>query len=281
MFPPGLPCPETMKEDQRIDLSLRFDRLVQSVADLETLADAFSLPELKDGERIHLSSIPTAAEIRRRTGNTVIPTITLRDSNRQSLMGQISFCLFSGIENIQVVRGDAYDSGSPRHPRNVYDYSKVSDFVASIRRLESHLTNAPKICVLAPINLSKLSNNHYVRTIKDRERSGVDIFVTESNFEDTESYITRVQKARDLGVNATMIHSVFPLRDYDDAISCVRKFGWKVPEDELHGLKAKGTQFGIETARQRYFGLVDRKEITQGASISTRGNPELVRQIIS
>ncbi|MFI5420627.1 MAG: hypothetical protein ACHQ1H_06635, partial [Nitrososphaerales archaeon] len=77
------------------------------------------------------------------------------------------------------------------------------------------------------------------------------------------------------------IHNIFPFRDYEDAISCIDKFGWKVSSEELHGLKTGGPKFGIEMARARYFGLLDEKDISQGACISTRGNADLIRQVVA
>lgn len=279
IFPPGLPAPGYLKRDSRIDLSVRFERLVESMSELEALADAFSLPELRDGSRIHLNSISVATELTRKTASTVIPTLTLRDSNRQSLLGTVAFAMFSGLENIQVVRGDPYLSKSD--PKNVYDFGKVASFVELFREVESHVSPARKACVLAPINLTRISGEDYLRMARQRELSGVDIFVTESLFEETSSNLDRVIYARDKGVTAPIVHNIFPLKSYEDAITCINKFGWKISDEELHLLKTEGPSFGVERARQRYFGLLDRKEISQGACISTRGNTEVVRQIVS
>ncbi|MDA4112159.1 MAG: methylenetetrahydrofolate reductase [Thaumarchaeota archaeon] len=279
IFPPGFPTPNNMKPGQKIDLSVRFETIVQNIADLEALSDAFSLPELRDDSRVHLNSVAVAAELIRRTGSAVIPTITLRDSNKQNLLGTISFAIFSGVENIQIVRGDPYASHS--ESRNVYDISKISTLISIIRKLESHLLNLQKTCVFAPINLSKISIDSYFKMAKQREVSGVDIFVTESLFEDTNVYLRRVAELRDLGFRAPIIHNIFPFRDYEDAMACVKRFGWNVSAEELHGLKTKGPKFGVEMARKRYFGLVDRKEISQGACISSRGNADLIRQIVA
>jgi 5,10-methylenetetrahydrofolate reductase len=281
IFPPGLPVPSRMKPEQKIDLSVRFESIVKNLGDLEALADAFSLPELRDGSRIHLNSIGVAAELIRRTGSAIVPTITLRDSNRQNLLGTIAFAIFSGIQNLQVVRGDPYDSLSGTAPKNVYDFSKIGTLVSVIRKLESHLTNSDPLCILAPINLSKISDAQYFSMVKERELAGVNIFVTESLFEDTEVYLDRISKLRVLGVRVPIIHNIFPFRDYEDAISCIDKFGWKVSSEELHGLKTGGPKFGIEMARARYFGLLDEKDISQGACISTRGNADLIRQVVA
>ena len=62
IFPPGMPAPGSIKSNQRIDLSVRFERIVESIGQLEALADAFSLPELRDGSRIHLNSVSVAAD---------------------------------------------------------------------------------------------------------------------------------------------------------------------------------------------------------------------------
>lgn len=279
IFPPGLPAPGLIKPDRKIDLSVRFERIVESIEQLEALADAFSLPELRDGSRIHLNSVSVAAEMKRRTNSSVIPTITLRDSNRQNLLGTVAYAMLAGLENIQIVRGDPY--ASHFEPKNVYDFSKIASFVTIIRELESHLSGVERTCILAPVNLRRIFEPDYVKIARQREESGVDIFVTESLFEDTGVYLDRVTAARDSGVKIPIIHNVFPFKDYDDAVTCVQKFGWKISEEELHGLKTQGSKFGTEMARKRYLGLLDRKEISQGACISTRGNIDIVRQIVN
>ncbi len=279
IFPPGLPAPGLIKPERKIDLSVRFDRIVESLSQLEAVADAFSLPELRDGSRIHLNSVAVAAELMRRSSSSVIPTITLRDSNRQNLLGTVAFAIFAGLENIQIVRGDPYASAG--EPKNVYDYSKIASFITIFRELESHLSNVQKTCILAPVNLRKISEPEYVRLTRQRELAGVDIFVTESLFEDAPIYLDKVILAREKGVKIPIVHNIFPLKDYADAIMCIQKFGWKISEEELHGLKTEGPKFGVESARKRYFGLLDRKELSQGACISTRGNTDVVRQILS
>ena len=78
-----------------------------------------------------------------------------------------------------------------------------------------------------------------------------------------------------------LIHNIFPFRDYEDAVACKQKYGWKVSSEELHGLKTKGPKYGLEVAKKRYYDLLDRRDIVEGVCISTRGNPELVRLITS
>jgi 5,10-methylenetetrahydrofolate reductase len=268
-----------MKDSQRFDLSLRFERLVESVSELGALADAFSLPELKDGVRIHLNTVAIASELKKRTGSDIIPTVTLRDANKQSILGLISYAMFAGLENLQIVRGDPYFEESV--PKNVYDISKVSNLVRLVRKIESHSADSDSMCILAPINMMKSNSRQYVKTIKDRQESGVDVFVTESLFENTDRYLERVVKLRRDGIKAPLIHNIFPFRDYDDAVACKQKFGWDISREELHGLKTKGPKYGLEVARQRYYDLLDRRDIAEGVCISTRGNPELVRQITS
>ncbi len=190
IFPPGLPAPGLIKAGRTIDLSVRFDRIVESISQLETVADAFSLPELRDSTRIHLNSASVASELRRRTTSSVIPTITLRDSNRQNLLGTVMYAIYAGLENIQIVRGDPYRIRG--EPKNVYDFSKIARLVTTIRELESHLSNVPPTCLLAPINLRRISDPEYVKLARQREIAGVNIFVTESLFEDPSVYLDRV-----------------------------------------------------------------------------------------
>lgn len=281
LFPPSLPTPASTNAPQKFDLSFRFERLVENIFELETLADAFSFPELKDASRVHLNSIALASELKRLTSNDVIPTITLRDSNRHGLLGLIAYALFAGLDNLQIVRGDPYDTNSKGQPKNVYDFSTVSSLVKIVRKIESCLSNVQKLCILAPINLLKTNDQEYMETVKNRESAGIDIFVTESLFEDIEKYLDRVSRIRRLGVKSPIIHSVFPFKSYEDAVSCVNKFGWKVSDEELHQLKTKGGEYGLDIARDRYHKLLERRDLAEGACISTRGNVELARRITS
>lgn len=276
LFPPGLPAPDSMTESQHFDISLRFERLVESVSDLGAIADAFSLPELKDGVRIHLNTLAVAIELKRRTGSEVIPTITLRDSNKQSILGLLSYGIFAGLENIQIVRGDPYTDSLPK---NVYDFSKVSDLVSAVRKIESHSSAEENLCILAPIDVTNLKDKSYVDTIRKRAASGVDIFVTESLFENIDKHLDRISTLRDLGVMTPIIHNIFPFRDYQDALTCVRKFGWKVSRAELDALRTHGHGYGLKVARERFLDLLDRQDDVEGVCISTRGNPELVKMI--
>lgn len=281
MFPPGLPSTEFMAKTQKYDLSLRFERLAESIGKLESLADAFLLPELKDTRRIHLNSIGIATELKKRTGNDIIPTITLRDSNRQSLLGTIAYGIYAGIENILLVRGDPYDSKSEREPKNVYDFKKISSLVTAVRSLEEHLSSNGRLCIITPINLAKSKDKSYLEVLRKRQTSGVDLFLAEQMFEGINSYIKRIDSVRRAGISLPIIHNIFPLKDYDDAVSCIEKFGWTISSSELRTLKAKGAGFGLEMARKRYQWLLDRKDGAQGVCISTRGDPENARLITS
>ncbi len=280
MFPPGLPTPELMNSSQSIDLSLRFDKLAESIDKLQSRADAFSLPELKDGDRIHLNSVGIATELKRRTGNDVIPTITLRDANRQNLLGSVAYAIYAGIENILLVRGDPY-SEETGNPKNVYDLKKISSLVSSVRMLEEHLSNQVRLCVITPINLTKSRELGYLKTIKQRESSGVDIFLAEQMFENINTYVHRIQDIRRAGIKAPIIHNIFPLKSYEDAVKCIEKFGWTISQSELRDLKSGGSSIGLEMARKRYHSLIDRQDTIQGACISTRGDPETARLITS
>ncbi len=277
IFPPVLPSPDEVTKEQKFDLNLRFERILQGIMRTEHLADAFSLPELKDGNRIHLNTVGIATEIKRRTGIAVIPTITLRDSNKHNLLGTISFALFAGIENLLIVRGDPYSNEQSKEPKNVYDISKVSNLISTARKMESHISNDRELCILSPINLAKSDDESYLNTVKEREYSGVDIFLAEQMFDDTESYLGRIEKVREFGISRPIVHSIFPIKDYEDGVNLVDKFGWKISEFELANLKKEGPRYGLDMARQRYRALLHRKDLAQGVSISTRGNPEVAR----
>jgi 5,10-methylenetetrahydrofolate reductase len=280
MFPPGIPSPEIVRGLAKYNLGIRFDRLIESIEKLESLADAFCLPELNDGRRIHLDSVGIATELKRRTGNDIVPTVTLRDANRQHLMGSISFALFAGLENMMLVRGDPYQGGNGE-PKNVYDWKSVSSLVKIVRKLEDHLESENKLCIITPINLRKCEDLSYISVVREREVAGVDLFMAEQMFENPESYTMRIASIRKSGITRPIIHTVFPIKDYEDGINCVRKFGWSISQDELRNLKTRGSVYGLEMARFRYHSLLDRKDSIEGVCISTRGNPELARFITS
>lgn len=279
VFPPAIPSPDDLKSIQKFDLNLRFDRLVQGLIRTEPFTDAFSLPELKDGNRIHLNSVGIATELRRRTGSAVIPTITLRDANKHNLLGMITYALFAGIENILFVRGDPYGENKFKDPKNVYDIGKVSSLISTARKMESHITSEHPLCILSPINLAKSNDESYLKTVKERELSGVDIFLGEQMFEDLDAYLARVEAIRKYGIQKPIVHSIFPLKDDEDAASLVQKFGWGITDFELANLKKGGSRYGLEMARERYRSLLRHKDLVQGVSVSTRGNPEVARYI--
>ncbi len=279
VFPPMIPAPAGVSSIQKFDLNWRFERLVQGLVRTDPLADAFSIPELKDGNRVHLNSVGVASEIKKRTGSEIIPTITLRDSNRQSLYGMIAYGIFAGIQNLLLVRGDAYGAGNgtKNEPKNVYDISRVSTLISTVRELESRLDYS--LCLLSPINLGKSNDANYLNTIRERELSGVDLFLSEQMFEDLETYLARVETIRKYGITKPIVHSIFPLKDYNDALGLTQKFGWKFTDYELANLKKTGPRYGLEMARTRYRSLLAHKDLIQGVSVSTRGNPEVARYI--
>jgi len=284
LFPPGIPIhPEKERGNhEKLDLSIRFERLIESVQKLESIADGFSLPELKDELRVHLNSVSIASELKRRTGNLVIPTITLRDSNRQNLLGSVAYSIFAGLENLFVVRGDPYSNDrSSIPPKNVFDFVKVSDLVREIRELERLTVSGSKLCILSPIKITKSHDPKYLEIIRHRELAGIDLFVAESFFDDSDSYFSKVKDIRKAGINRPIIHNVFPLRNYEDAILCIEKFGWSISKQELSNLKIGGATFGLEMARKRYHSLLNMGDLANGASISSRGNPDYARQIVS
>lgn len=281
IFPPVVPASEELKSPQRFDLKLRFDRTVQGVLRTGALADAFSLPELKDGNRIHLNSVGVATELKRRTGSVMVPTITLRDSNKHNLLGTISYALFAGIENLLIVRGDPYSGDRFRaEPKNVYDLNKVSSLISIVRNLESRIASEKQLCILSPINLAKSEDPGYLETIRARELSGVDLFLAEQMFEDVETYLRRIEDVRKFGIHKPILHSIFPIKDFQDAQFLIKKFGWGISEIELANLKRDGPRYGLEMAKQRYRALFHHRDLVQGVSISTRGNPEVARYVL-
>ncbi len=280
VFPPGFPISTNSKKNgnaPKYDLSARFEQLADAVSRVESIADAFSIPELRDGLRIHLSSVGIANELRRRTGNDFVPTLTLRDSNLQSLLGTISFAIFAGIENLLLVRGDPFPPGNGGISKNVYELKKLSSFVETVRTLEKSISSEHQLCILSPVNLLRSDNPKYIATLKEREISGIDIFLAEQMFENLESYLARIKQLRKFGISKPIIHTLFPLKNYEDAVSCHQRFGWQIPERELLELRTGGPGYGLEMARRRYRWLLESRDLVEGVCISTRGNPVVAR----
>jgi 5,10-methylenetetrahydrofolate reductase len=281
VFPPSLPYPNRSSGSHNYDVSFRFEQLAEEISRIENIADAFSIPELRDSQRIHLNSVGIATELKKRTGIDIVPTLTLRDSNRQNLLSMISFAFFAGLENILVVRGDPYPNEDNGGPKNVFDIKKISSFVSTARELETNLSSENEICILSPINLLRSSDLAYLKILKQREKSGVNIFLAEQMFEDLDRYVNRLEEVRKSGIVSPVIHSIFPFKSLQDALYCTRKFGWRISQIELENLKKQGAGYGLEMARRRYRFLVELKDEIQGVSISTRGNPEVARFIVN
>ncbi len=274
LWPPGFSSgsgPHSL-EDQ-------FSWLCERLEILGEYFDAFHVADLNTPSRRYLDSVLTAVQLRQRfRWLELAPTVCARDRNRKALEEAISSALFFGMDNIILVRGDPFPSGPKRMPRNVYDVAGVSGLVRLARRVQKSI-GLDELCLLSPIDLTRIGDESYLEVVKDRERATSDVFLSQIFTGEPEDYLLLVDRLRSEGIRSPVLHNVFPFLSFDDAAKLSRRFGFKVPRAFLSELKESGASAGIRSASRFRDALESNRGKVNGVFVSSRGEPELALRL--
>ncbi len=251
-----------------------FGRLCERVEALGEHFDAFHVVDLRIPSRTFLDSVVTAVQLKGRLRRLELaPTLSARDRNKKSLEEAISSALFFGIENLILVRGDPFPPGG-RVSRNVYDLKRVSDMVRLVRSMQAKMA-VDGLCVLTPIDLTRIGDPKYLQVVRERERSTSDVFLSKTFVGAPEDYLPLLDLLRSEGVRSPVLHNVFPFFSYDDAVTMSERFGLRMPKGALERLKASGLKAGLMMASEFRDALKSNRGKVNGVYISSRGRPEL------
>ncbi len=272
VFPPTFSAEES--KEPLLGLQQKTRDIVARVKKVENLADAILVADLKEPGRLKLSSIFTAALLKRELGVEAIPVITARDMNKPAIRALILTALSYELNSIMLVWGDRFGDGD--QAKNVYDYSTLSEEISDARALANRADH--KATILAPVDVSKLDSERGLRIARSRLAEGADALLAQPPTTDATN--TLGQHLRILGLNdlvSRVLLNVFPFRNKADIDSCRERFGWKIPP-EMDEIAEKGEASLLRAARAVVEGARDAK--ASGVFVSTRGRPELARYML-
>jgi 5,10-methylenetetrahydrofolate reductase len=272
IFPPNFSV-EASREPL-IGIKQKMRDTITRVQKIEGLADAIIVADMKDPGRLQLASVYTAAVLKDELGAEVIPVIPMRDVNRKAVRTAVLTCLSLGLESVSLVWGDRF--GKEDGTQNVYDYRSLADAVSESRQLADR--SDVQATLLAPVNITELSNARGTRIAASRLESGADCLLAQPPTSDVSKTLRRhLDLLRRSGLEKKVLHNVFPFRSREDVDACRTRFGWDLPK-ELEAIATEGEPSLLREAR-RVVEAVEAEKLP-GVYVSTRGKPELARFIL-
>lgn len=273
IFPPNFSA-EAAKEPL-LGLRQKTQDVVSRVKKVENLVDCFVVADMKDLGRLKLSSVYTAAMLKRELDTEVVPVIAVRDSNRSAVRTLFLTALSYGLDSVMLVWGDKYGEGEGS--ANVYDYPSLSDAIREMRELADRAN--VDATILAPVNIAALDTKKGASIASSRLDSGADCLLAQPPTSDVSVALPehlRLIDSKKLKENVLL--NVFPFRDKADIDACRARFGWKIP-DVADKLAEEGGEARLikesKTVVERM-----RESRLPGVYVSTRGRPELARFIL-
>lgn len=259
-------------------LDRQFGWLSERLEILGEYFDAFHIADLRVPGRRYLDSVTTSIRLKEKfPWLEVAATVSARDRNRKALQESIATALYFGLDDLILVRGDPLTSAD--RSKNVYDVGRVSDLVEIARDVQKW-TSAGELCLMTPLDMVKSKDAEYLETIKQRERAGSDVFLTQMFAGEPEEYLEMLDRVRAEGVRSPILHNVFPLYSYEDAMEISKRFGLPVAKRVLKELKEGGPAAGIKAATRFREAMQSNKGKVNGIFVSSRGEPELAIRLI-
>ena len=270
LWPPSYPVDGPAKP-----LEKQFSWLSERLDILGEYFDAFHVADLKVPGRRYLDPVMTAVSLRDRfRWLEVAPTISARDRNTKALQEAVAASLFFGLDNLILVRGDPYLAADPDRSKNVYDVPGVSGLVKLARGVQSSISHA-NLCIMTPVDLSRLEDEKYLDVIRQREEATSNVFLSQMFFGDPDDYLSMLDHLRSEGIRSPVLHNIFPFYSYDDAVDVSLRFKVHVAKPTLDQLKEGGVSAGVKAASRFRDVLRANRGKVNGIFVSSRGEPEL------
>ena len=208
VFPPSFSADEA--REPIIGLRQKSRDFVERVRRIQSLADVILVADVKDTSRLKLSSVHSAAMLREQIGVEAVPVITARDSNRQAVASAMLTAFSLGLRQIMLAWGDRYTE--TEGVKNVYDFESLSEVIALGKRLAERAGVAGRI--LAPVDISSLSDARGQELAMSRLRSGADLLLAQPPTSDARNTLPRHESVlRRLKLKDKVLPNVFPFRD--------------------------------------------------------------------
>ncbi len=225
--------------------------------------------------RLKLSSIYTAAMLKRELDTEVIPVIAARDGNRSAVRALFLSALSYGLDSVMLVWGDRYNEGEGS--ANVYDFPSLSVVIKEMRELAERAD--VKATILAPVNIATLGTKKGDEIASSRLKNGADCLLAQPPTSDvTQTLPSQVKILEEKKLKKRVLLNVFPFRDKEDIEACRKRFNWNIPP----ALDKMAEEGGEARLLKESRSVVEkmRNDRLPGVYVSTRGRPELARFIL-
>ena len=270
VFPPSFEA--DAKREPLLGLDQKTRNFVSRVRKVQELADAFLVADPMDFGRLKLSSVYSAAVLKRELGVEAVPVITARDANRVAARDTFLTALACGLDTVFVAWGDRY---AGEEARNVYDFASLGEMMKEFKELSARAN--VQASLLAPVDISSLSTERGLKLAKSRLEGGASFFLAQPPTSEATLVLKHERALALQGLKEKVLLNVFPFRSRADIEYCRSRFGWEIPR-KLEEIAAKGEASLLKEARRVVEEI--RKERLPGVYVSTRGRPELARYVL-
>jgi len=253
------------------DLEAETSSFVESVGRIKGYADLVLVASLKDPR---LMTVPStfAACLLAKAGIDAAPVLVARDTDRRTMGSTILGAYSLGLRTLMLVWGDEPARGTPQ----ARDFTSLSQALVCARRISE--MSGIRSRLLAPVDLDRLRTPAGAALAKSRLKSGASLLLAQPPTTDSEEALdSQLALLDSRGLRDKVLLSVFPFRDRRDIARSERYFGWKLPAS-LKRRAASGDYAPIDEARTLVRRL--RREGLPGVYLSTRGSPDIARQVL-
>lgn len=154
------------------------------------------------GRAVRVDSAMLAYSIKRHTGKDVIFNLATRDMNKLALQSHLLGAQMVGLENVVIVKGDAFAGRDLSRVKDVSDFTPT-ELIAALESMNrgtdfrgSRLGSPTELCIGASIDLGRGVEREAELTHR-KALSGADFFITQPVF-DTQEISTFLDACRDI-----------------------------------------------------------------------------------
>jgi hypothetical protein len=251
------------------------ERFVEGVRDIRSLGDVFLVANIKDPERLKLSTVEASFMLKERLGVDAAPVIVARDMNRLQFLSTVFTGFWLKLGSMMIVWGDDYQPSV--HVTNTRDFATLGDAIAQASQIRRRVRSSTLL--FAPVDINGLRTSKGVALAKQRLRAGADYLLAQPPTTDSgRTFDNHTSLLGASGLKDRVLLNVFPFRDQEDVRKCERYFGWTLPRS-LYEIAAGGETALISEEKRIIERL--RAERFPGVYVTTRGAPEVARRLLS
>ena len=273
VLPPLFPF--SRSKGDRLLLRSAMDRFAGEVRAVRDFADVVLVANVKDQSLLRVDPVHAAIVLGETAKVDAAPVVVLRGQSRSQFLSTVLTAVSIGLKWIMIAWGDDHPDGS--RSSNARDYTTLATAIGEAADIRSRAGS--KIRIFAPVQLESLRRGSGVALAKARLKAGADLLLAQPPTTDAKAafrdHLALVTKS---GLGSRVLFNVFHFKDDGDVGRYQNMFGWDLPLN-LHATAKKGERALIEVEREVVARA--RREGLPGVYVSTRGMPQVVKELLS